>query len=230
MKLILVRHGQPDYETDRLTLLGHAQAEAAAERLKDEKVDRIFSSSCGRAYETALHTAEKKRMEVTKVDFMREITGGPLGPEEIRAAESLTKKEFAEKYSVLPQMINTVSGGFPLDRTSPFLKHNSVCLSVDRVIEGLDPWLESLGYQREGRYYRVLRSNPETVMMFGHRGSFAVTVAHLLNMGPEAAVASLATDLTGITVFAFREDKPAGTLIRPQMVLFGDARHIEGLS
>ena len=60
MKIIFVRHGHPDYEKDCLTELGHKQAEAAAERLKDEPIWRIYSSTCGRAYETALYICKKK--------------------------------------------------------------------------------------------------------------------------------------------------------------------------
>ena len=68
MRIIFVRHGHPDYTKDCLTELGHKQAEAVAERLKDEKIDKFFSSSCGRAYETALHIAEGRGMEVEKLD------------------------------------------------------------------------------------------------------------------------------------------------------------------
>ena len=42
MKIIFVSHGHPDYANDCLTEIGHPQAEAAAERLKDEQVDKIF--------------------------------------------------------------------------------------------------------------------------------------------------------------------------------------------
>jgi len=35
MRIIFVRHGHPNYEKDCLTELGHRQAEAAAQRLKD---------------------------------------------------------------------------------------------------------------------------------------------------------------------------------------------------
>ena len=41
MKIIFVRHGHPDYMKDCLTELGHPQAEAAAERLKNEKIDKL---------------------------------------------------------------------------------------------------------------------------------------------------------------------------------------------
>ena len=76
MKIIFVRHGHPDYSKDCLTELGHPQAEAAAERLKNEKIDRIFSSSCGRAVETAQHIAARHNLEITQLDFMREISWG----------------------------------------------------------------------------------------------------------------------------------------------------------
>ena len=79
MKIVFVRHGHPNYELDCLTELGHKQAIAAAERLKDEHFDLMFSSSCGRAYETACHIAEKHGLEVEKLDFMRELDwGDPL--------------------------------------------------------------------------------------------------------------------------------------------------------
>ena len=49
MRIIFVRHGEPNYEKDCLTPLGKLQAEAAAERLRDEGIDTVFSSPFGRA-------------------------------------------------------------------------------------------------------------------------------------------------------------------------------------
>ena len=58
MRIILVRHGHPDYANDCLTPLGRLHAAAAAQRLQDEGIQKIFSSTCGRAMETARHTAD----------------------------------------------------------------------------------------------------------------------------------------------------------------------------
>ncbi len=60
MRIILVRHGHPDYTTDTLTEKGILHAKAAAERLKDEKVDIFYSSSCGRAYETCQYIEDRQ--------------------------------------------------------------------------------------------------------------------------------------------------------------------------
>ena len=78
MRIIFVRHGHPDYVHDCLTPLGHQHAEAAALRLKDEGVTAIYSSTCGRALETAAHLADTLGLPVTRCDFMREISWGPL--------------------------------------------------------------------------------------------------------------------------------------------------------
>lgn len=73
MRIIFVRHGYPNYVNDCLTELGHKHAAAAAERLKDEGIEQIFSSTCGRAYETAEYIAKKYNLPIVKCDFMREI-------------------------------------------------------------------------------------------------------------------------------------------------------------
>jgi probable phosphoglycerate mutase len=52
MRIILIRHGDPNYEKDCLTELGHKQAAAAAQRLLKEGIDEIYSSPQGRAMQT----------------------------------------------------------------------------------------------------------------------------------------------------------------------------------
>ena len=39
MRLLIVRHGDPDYEKDTLTEKGHREASLLAKKLKDEKID-----------------------------------------------------------------------------------------------------------------------------------------------------------------------------------------------
>ena len=77
MRIILVRHGDPDYVKDCLTELGKKQAAVAAERLMGEGIEKIYSSSLGRAVETA--QAFSDRSGITPVHilpFMQEIRFG----------------------------------------------------------------------------------------------------------------------------------------------------------
>ena len=58
MRIIFVRHGHPNYQLDCLTPLGKKQAEAAAKRLHEEKIDLVCASTKGRAMETAAYIRE----------------------------------------------------------------------------------------------------------------------------------------------------------------------------
>ena len=64
MLFFYVRHGDPIYEPDMLTPLGHEQARAIAKRLCLFGIDRVFASSSIRARETAEPTAKLDRKSV----------------------------------------------------------------------------------------------------------------------------------------------------------------------
>ncbi len=70
MRLILIRHGDPDYKNDCLTELGKKQAAAVAQRLKDENIDVIYASTVGRATETATYTAELLNKKIIPLEFV----------------------------------------------------------------------------------------------------------------------------------------------------------------
>ncbi len=84
-QIYIIRHGESEGNRLRkflghsdldITDLGHIQAENTAEFLYDIPVDVIYSSDLLRAYNTALHTAEKKGMDVIKSVKLREIFAG----------------------------------------------------------------------------------------------------------------------------------------------------------
>ena len=72
MILYYVRHGDPIYDPDSLTPLGHRQAEAVAKRLAMHGIDRIFASTSTRAQLTAKPTAEILRKDIELLDFCHE--------------------------------------------------------------------------------------------------------------------------------------------------------------
>ena len=83
MRIIFIRHGEPNYEKDCLTETGKKQAAACAERLEREGIAEIYASPMGRAAETASFTAKRLGLPVHTLDFMHEISwGGPGIPQE----------------------------------------------------------------------------------------------------------------------------------------------------
>ena len=77
MRLVLVRHAEPNYELDCLTERGHRQAKVAAERLLNEGIEEIYSSPMGRARQTAQAFSDASGIQKIEIlDFMHEIRFG----------------------------------------------------------------------------------------------------------------------------------------------------------
>ena len=83
MLLFYIRHGDPVYDPDELTPLGHRQAESVARRLALFGVDEVYSSSSTRAMQTAQPTCELLHKELITLDFLNEnkLKGLHLGTE-----------------------------------------------------------------------------------------------------------------------------------------------------
>ena len=220
MHIIFVRHGHPDYVHDCLTPLGHQHAEAAALRLKDEGVTAIYSSTCGRALETAAHLAETLGLPVTRCDFMREISWGPLDGAPI--------PEDGHPWSLADRM---VAAGEPLNDPAwaehPFFRRNKLLPHTERIARELDAWLATLGYTREGLYYRTGEGTDRTIAVFGHGGASAAILTHLFNLPFPYVCTAMGPDFTGVTIAALGNEP--GQLTAPRFEIMNDARHIRAI-
>ncbi len=220
MRLIFIRHGHPDYKKDCLTELGHKHAQAMVKRLSDEKIDRIYSSSCGRAVETAQHLADARGMNVTLCDFMREVKWGSVNGEEL--------PHDGYPWSVIEDMIaDGVSLMNENWENSKYFCNNTFPSYLDCIKNGFDDLLEDLGYKREGHFYRVVKSNPENVVMVSHGGSSSTVISHIFNMSLPFVYSSFRTLFTGITIVTFNGEE--SSLISPKFELANDTRHIASI-
>ena len=59
MRILFIRHGDPDYVNDTLTEKGHREAALLAERAEDLNLGRCFVSPLGRARDTAAYCLKK---------------------------------------------------------------------------------------------------------------------------------------------------------------------------
>ena len=221
MRLILVRHGHPDYKNDCLTELGHKQAEACAERLKEENIDKFYASSCGRAYETALHIADGRNMEVEKLDFMREIGWGPAG--------SNKGENGYDPWTLSMRMVqrgqSLMSPTWPLE--DPF----NTSFTTDRSLAvgvGIDKLLAELGFTRDGEFYRVGSQPYKNVLLASHGGSSTAALSHIFNLPMPFVSKAICPQFTAITVVSFWGEE--GELCCTQFEIVNDARHIKGIT
>lgn len=222
MRIYFIRHGDPNYKNDCLTELGHRQAQALAERLSASGIEQIYSSTNGRAMQTAEYTASRLGLAVVPLDFMREIGWKPIGEEplpangnpwniaDLFAAEgrTLTDPDWRTAY---PFSMSVVSERYPL---------------VTGQFDGL---LAELGYQREGEYYRAVGAHPyRTVAVFSHGGSSSAVLSHILNIPFPQICGMLRMACTSVTVVELSDTE--GERCCPHLLLFNDMRHAEGFS
>lgn len=218
MRIIFVRHGHPDYVKDCLTELGHPQAEAAAERLKNEKIDKIFSSSCGRAVETAEHIASRHALLVEQLDFMRELDWGWTGSDDCVHPWQLANEWVENGKDIMN----------PNWEKDPDCAGHKIVTNIHKKEAAFDEWLKSFGFYREGNYYRVVRENNDTVMLVSHGGASSVALAHLFNLPFLFVCRAVGCDYTGITIVTLEGSE--GSLAAPIFKTVNDSRHIKGIT
>lgn len=224
MRIIFVRHGHPDYKLDCLTDLGHAQAEAAAQRLKDEPICAVYSSTNGRAVETAEHIAKSHGLPIKEsFDFMREIRWRPL---EGMPAVAHNGHPWFTAWDMVTSGQSVISPHW--QEEEPFCLNPILLEQVQPIHEQFDNLLSKYGLDREGSYYRIRESNDSTIVMASHGGSSSMVLSHLFNLPFPFFCTAIRPDFTAITVVEF--DGEEGCLISPQFELVNDARHIKALS
>ena len=221
MRIIFVRHGHPNYAHDCLTELGRKHAAAAAHRLQDEGIEAIYSSTHGRAMETASHLADALHLPVTGCDFMREINWGSVDGEPLFAD--------GHPWDTADRMVAQGKSLVDSDwmHKEPFLR-NRVVQCVEKVAAGTDAWLATLGYTREGLYYRAGKDTKRTIATFGHGGASTAILAHLFNLPFPFVTSTMGPDYTGITIVELPDAE--GVLVKPRLEMLNDARHIRGLT
>jgi probable phosphoglycerate mutase len=99
---------------------------------------------------------------------------------------------------------------------------------VEKVAKGFDAFLETLGYVREGAYYRAQKTNDETIVMVSHGGSSCAAIGHLFNLAFPFMCNVFRWDFTGICEVTLQG--AVGELITPRWGLVNDSRHIEGVT
>ena len=84
MKILLVRHAEPDYTIDSLTPKGRREAELRSRRLCKLDVKTFYVSPQGRARDTASYTLSKLNHTAQVLPWLAEFRGRCFNPAEGR--------------------------------------------------------------------------------------------------------------------------------------------------
>ena len=218
MRIVFVRHGEPNYELDCLTEKGKLQADAAAQRLMREGIQEIYSSPLGRAQQTAQAFSKAASLPIKTLDFMRELDWGSVDGSPIFADGHpwFCANEMASKGIALHS---------PDWENSPYFKNNKATGVVKNIQRKTDEWLCGLGLERNAFGYRAApgKKQNKTVALFSHGGSSSAAIGHILNIEFPLTCALFHFGHTGITILRF-EQEPGITAV-PCIELLNDMSH-----
>ncbi len=218
MKLLLIRHGDPDYENDCLTEVGQREAEALAERIAPLPVRAYYVSTMGRALATAAPTLKKAGREAERCDWLREF--------QVPIARPDREEPSVIPWDWLPQ--DWLADPILLDPSRwaehPVFAHSEVRAAYDRVTAAFDALLGEHGYRRQGLCYRAERPNSDTLVFFSHFGLSCVLLSHLMNCSPMVLWQGLAMAPSSVTVVNTEERRAGIAVFRAAAI--GDISHL----
>ena len=179
MKLIFIRHGDPDYANDTITERGKLEAGALVNRVSKWNVDKFFCSPLGRAIDTAKPTLEFMGRNAEIKDWMREFFVSIKDPV---TGEKRIPWDFIPSFWTNEDML------YDKDRwhEAPIMRTGNVSEEYKRVCNGLDEILNEYGYFRDGRIYKTNQGNDKTLVFFCHLGVQFVMLSYLFGISAPA--------------------------------------------
>ncbi len=219
MRILIVRHGDPDYANDTLTKKGRKEAKLLAKKLKKEKIDYFYCSPLGRAKDTCAYTAKAhgKEKEVVYLPWLREFNHALVLPD--GEARPILWDMLPEFWTKEEKMYD-----FARWHEQDFYKAANMSEAYQSVVQPLDELLKSHGYAREGRLYRCEKGNRDTLVLFCHFGLQMILLSHLLNISPVVLTHHFVAPPTSVTTLYTEERRKGVATFR--VAGFGDTGHL----
>ncbi len=218
MKILIVRHGEPDYEIDGLTEKGAKEAELLADRLTKENIRAVYCSTLGRARLTAKPTLDRLGITAEYCEWLREFDYATI------------KVPYRERpknaWDVLPEYINTLDGIYEhkLWSEEDFVKNSDLKECYDAVCREFDALLSKYGYERHRHNYKAKTPNHDTIVIVCHFGLMSVLLSHLMNCSPYSIWQHICAAPTSVTTIYTEERCEGEALFRIGSI--GDTSHL----
>ena len=219
MRILIVRHGDPDYERDTLTEKGHREAQLLAQKLSKEKIDYIYTSPLGRAKDTCAYVAKAKDMlsSVEVKDWLQEF-GTPI---------TLPSGRFCYiPWDMLPSEWIDNEKMYDAKRwhQQDFYLDGGMDKAFKKVTDSFDELLAKHGYARDGEIYRAEKSNRDTLVFFCHFGLEMVLLSHLCGISPILLWHHFVALTSSVTTLYTEERRDGEAVFR--CAGFGDIGHL----
>lgn len=243
MRLIFIRHGDPNYEKDNVTEKGKREVELLTERVckweAKHPITAFYTSPLGRAQATIAPSLEKLNRSQETLPWLQEFYYPAKDPEtgnnhimwDLKPEYFTKEKEYFDK---------------DLWKDTDFIKSGDGARYYKMVCDGFDEILSRYGYKRDGMMYKVENpvknpnwSNPipkwhlvsekklqeDTTLVFTcHLGVMFAIISHLINLSPMQLWQGFFVAPTSITVLNSEERTEGSAYFRVERL--GDTNHL----
>lgn len=222
MKLLIIRHGDPDYEHDSLTEKGWREAEYLAEMLSQQNITFFYCSPLGRARDTASLTLERMGREAVILPWLREF--------DVLIDRPDCKDRKRIPWDWLPQDWTQDLRFYRNDEWSwnERMADSDVGGAYRRVTEQFDELLAKHGYMRDGMLYKAERPNHDTIALFCHFGVESVLLSHIWNVSPMVVWHGFCAQPSSVTTLVTEERRQG--IVSLRMLSFGETTHLHANS
>ena len=218
MKLLFVRHADPDYANDSLTPAGRLEAQALADRLIHEDITEFYVSPLGRAKETASYTLNRLNRTATEYRWLQEFPARAARPD-LHGRRSVAWDWLPEDWTADPAFIDPDHW-----YDHPVMQEAHVKEIYDEAGEAFFQLLAEHGYVHENNLYRVEKENHDTLCFFCHFGIEAALLSHLFHMSPMYLWHNFVALPSSVTLVISEERQQGKASFRTSY--FGDLSHL----
>lgn len=217
MKLIFIRHGDPDYANDTVTERGRREALALSPRVLKWNADAFYCSPLGRAQDTAKIALKQESHKLKTLEWLREFHVSVKDP--VTGEERIPWDFMPAYWTDFPEMYHRSDWV-----NAPVMQTGEIAARRELVNQGIDELLASLGYLRKGQYYITEAGNEKTLVFFCHLGVQFVVLSHLLGVAAPVLWQNFFVAPTSVTVVETEERERGKACFRCKKV--GDTSHL----
>lgn len=218
MKIVFIRHAEPDYEHNTLTPKGFIEAEALGEMYHDEQMDEIHVSTLPRAIFTAdaliKGTNKTYQLHSWLEEFFHKIT--------------MPDGSVKHTWDYKPNFFFNYDKKFYDNDTyldTEIMKSGDIKAKYDEVIKNFDEILKNNGYERNGNLYKVTNSNHRVIVFVCHFGMMSVLMSRLMNIPYTTIAEMFMCPPSGVTIFNSEEREEGIAYFRCSN--YGDVSHLK---
>ena len=218
MRILLLRHAEPDYRVDGLTPKGRREAELLSRRMERYSVRDFYTSPLGRARETAEYTLRRMGREAETLPWLAEFRGHYWDAEKGR--ERIPWDLRPRLWTAEPLMLDP-------DRwpEAPLFQGTNIADIWEETKRGTDALLARYGFRKSGPVWLCGENRPETIALFCHFGIAMMMLAYLTDISPMILTHRFLCLPSSLTEAVTEERVLGETVFR--ITRLGDISHLE---